>query len=113
MPENNEARVATVDFTIDDADWTNEFRPVIGTNEWVNGFIVPGTTVTTGTIRLDDTISERLEKLEAQFEDFSVRLFNIEQQIKSVDDAELMNIVGEKNPHPFMDVVRKYLEGAM
>ncbi len=110
MPENDEARVAAVDFTIEDTDWTNVFRPTIGTNEWVNGFIVPGTT---NTIRLDDTISERLEKLEEQFEDFSVRLFNIEQQIKSVDDAELMNIVGEKNPHPFMDVVRKYLEGAM
>lgn len=110
MPENDEARVATVDFAIEDADWTNVFRPVIGTNEWGNGFIVPGTT---DTIRLDDTISERLKKLEEQFEDFSVRLFNIEQQIKSVDDAELMNIVGEKNPHPFMDVVRKYLEGAM
>ena len=35
------------------------------------------------------------------------------EQIKSVDDAELMNIVGEKNPNPLMDVVRKYLEGAM
>ena len=35
------------------------------------------------------------------------------EQIKSVDDAELMNIVGEKNPNPFMDVFQKYLEGAM
>lgn len=110
MPENDEARVATVDFTIEDADWTNVFRPVTGITEWIDGYIAPNTT---GTIRLDDTISERLRKLEEQFEDFSVRLFNIEQQIKSVDDAELMNIVGEKNPNPLMDVVRKYLEGAM
>lgn len=110
MPENDEARVATVDFTIDDIDWTNVFRPVVGANTWIDTHIAPDTI---GTIRLDDTISERLKKLEEQFEDFSVRLFNIEQQIKSVDDAELMNIVGEKNPNPFMDVVRKYLEGAM
>lgn len=110
MPENNEDRVADIDFTINDIYWPNELRTVTGTNEWLNGYIVPGTT---GTIRLDDTISERLRKLEEQFEDFSVRLFNIEQQIKSVDDAELMNIIGEKNPNPFMDVVRKYLEGAM
>ena len=110
MPENNEARVADIDFTINDIYWPNELRTVTGTTEWLDGYIVPGTT---GTIRLDDTISERLRKLEEQFEDFSVRLFNIEQQIKSVDDAELMNIIGEKNPNPFMDVVRKYLEGAM
>lgn len=107
MPENNEVRVDDIEFNIETVDWTNVLRPVAGTTEWIDGYIAPNT------IRLDDTISERLRKLEEQFEDFSVRLFNIEQQIKSVDYAELMNIVGEKNPNPFMDVFRKYLEGAM
>lgn len=111
MPENDEVRVADIEFNIENVDWANVLRPpVVGTTEWIDGYILPDTT---DMVRLDDTISERLKKLEEQFEDFSVRLFNIEQQIKSVDDVELMNIIGEKKPNPFMDAFRKYLEGAM